>query len=311
MLARKIVKAGPSSHTIALPKDWMACHQLKKGDLVYVHEGLSKELLITPSPKIEDVRLPKEKLIEVDGKSIETLQREITSAYINNCSLIILTGSSISEKAREVRRIVHNFIALEITEQSSVKMQAKDFLNLSEVSVEKTIKRMDMIIRTMLEDVVSGREKIQESVELRDEDVNRLYFLLVRLLKSSLLEPQMAKQLEVEGKNVLRYWQIVHDLESLADYVKQACSLMGKKRTNQAGSVYHEVQDLYMNVMKAFYQNDKKAGEEAAQKRGVFERKMKSMLPERSQENSLLVLENVLGLCSCIGSLARQVIDNE
>jgi len=38
MNIRKLVKSGSTSHTIALPKDWLTKNNLKKGDMLYIKE---------------------------------------------------------------------------------------------------------------------------------------------------------------------------------------------------------------------------------------------------------------------------------
>lgn len=302
MYTRKLVKAGPSSHTIALPKEWLQKNKLKKGDFIYVAECSETQLLLSPKETQPLQKLPKEKLIEIDDKDIDTIQREITSAYLNNYSLITLAGNSVQQKAKAVREIVHDFVALEITEQNTKKISAKDFLNLQEISVDKTIKRIDMMIRTMFEDILSKNQdkQMQASLELRDEDINRLYFLLVRLLKSSLDEPDTAKQLELQNKDILLYWQLVHDLESIADHIKQANELTGGKKTQLKNTVaqYTLMQQTYLEAMQAHYNKDKSAAEK------VLKQCIK-------KTNSAETNDKITALNAHIANIARQVIDTE
>src|SRR3989344_5388441 len=114
MHIRRLVKAGPSSHTIALPKEWIEKHNLKKGDAIHLRELSETELAIAPKEQKDLPTIAREKLIEIDNKKIDTIQREITAAYLNNYNLITLVGDSISQKAKAIREIVHNFVALEI-----------------------------------------------------------------------------------------------------------------------------------------------------------------------------------------------------
>ena len=87
MHARKLVKAGAASHTISLPKSWLDKNMLKKGDTLFIIEKSDSELAITPKTGEENTR-KKEITIDVDNKGVGSIQREITSAYVNNYSKI-------------------------------------------------------------------------------------------------------------------------------------------------------------------------------------------------------------------------------
>ncbi|MBI4142205.1 hypothetical protein HY484_04730 [Candidatus Woesearchaeota archaeon] len=305
MYSRKLVKAGPSSHTIALPKEWINTHKLKKGDIVYLHEFQSNQLLLTSSTTTQETALPKEKYIDVDGKKEDTIQREITSAYLNNYRLITLTGTTLQEKAKTIREMLHHFVALEITEQHKTKIVAKDFLDLNEISVDKTIKRIDMMIRTMFEDLSTAQQ-----LELRDEDVNRLYFLLVRLLKSALTEQNIAKKLSLTPQEILNYWQLTHDLENLADHIKQANEIISTtqqhKNAKETITLYKTLQQMYVEAMTANYQKDKNTAEKIAQQRTQINQQINKISTRQTA-----LSENASAISTHILNIARHVIDED
>ena len=304
MYTRKLVKAGPSSHTIALPKEWITTNNLKKGDFVHLHPFANQQLILSATTETSLPAIAKEKHIEIDDKASETIRREITAAYINNYRLITLTGKTLPEKAKAIREMIHHFVALEITEQHSQKIVAKDFLDLNEISVDKTIKRIDMMIRTMFEDLSTA-----QSLDMRDEDVNRLYFLLVRLLKSSLTEPAIAKKLSLAPHEILAFWQLTHDLESLADHLKQASEIISKNNNNkQSNELYKTLHKTYVNAMTATYQKDKSSAEKIAQQRTEISQQINKML-EKPALTSLG--EHASAITTHILNISRYVIDED
>lgn len=307
MYTRKLVKAGPSSHTIALPKEWVNTHNLKKGDIVYLTEHPNQQLILSPKEDTQQA-LPKEKHIDVDDKKQDTIQREITSAYLNNYRLITLTGNSIPEKAQAIRNMIHHFVALEITEQHKTKIIAKDFLDLNEISIDKTIKRIDMMIRTMFDDIPTAQQ-----FELRDEDVNRLYFLLVRLLKSALSEPAIAKKLSLTPQEILNFWQITHDLENLADHIKQASDIIttNKHKTQETTMLYKTLQQTYINAMTATYQKDKSTAEKIAQQRNEINQQINKLSQGKTTPAITTLAEHASAISTHITNIARQVIDDD
>lgn len=296
MHIRRLVKAGQASHTISLPKAWLEKNKLSKGSSVYVHEQSDTELLITPHIAEESVE-QKIVTIQIDNKTLDTIQRELTAAYVNNANTIDLVGESISQHSKSIRQMLRDFVALEVAEQTANKISAKDLLNLQEISVDKSIKRMDIIVRTMLQDTLSTAtgNDLSESVAVRDGDVNRLYFLLVRLLKNS---PEFSQT------NMLTQWMLVHHLEQLADAVKGVCVLLENKKNKPIAILLAQLEHDYRDVMKAMHEKNKQLADEISKRR--IERQesaTKLKLPEIGHGFSTI--------SSLISDIARLVIDSD
>lgn len=269
MIIRRLVKAGQASHTISLPKDWLDRNSLKKGDLVYLTEKSDKELTITPESKEEQPQEQKEITIQIDGKELSTVQREITSAYINNYNTIRLLGDSITEKTKNIRKMLHDFVALEVSEQTAKSITAKDLLNLKEISIEKTIRRMDMLVRSMIQDSIEAIDKpdLAQSVVVRDYEVNRAYFLLMRLLKSSLNNKATAEHFKLSNDNVLKFYTLTLNLENFADAAKQLSENGVKQKKEKSKTVFKKVERCYLDAMKAYFTDDKKLADAVALQR--------------------------------------------
>lgn len=312
MHVRRLVKAGQASHTVSLPKNWLDKNNLKKGDTVYLKEKSDRELIITPENK-EDIKKDKEITISTDKKDIEHIQREITSAYINSYNTINIVGKDLEEKAKEVRRMLHDFVALEIAEQTSGKIVAKDLLNWKEISIEKTLRRMDIIIRSMFEDTIKSihGENLYQSIHFRDFDVNRLYFLMFRILKGALSDINVAAQFNVSNAEVLSDWYLVLNLESVADNLKTTCKLFNEIGDKVKGleEVYKVLQDNYLGALKAHYDKNKDLAQQIASKRQEVIGRLDELKKKNKEINALM--PNVKELETSISNIARIVIDRE
>lgn len=293
MHIRHLVKAGPSSHTVSLPNEWVKKHQLKKGDPVYVHEQ-EHTIVLTLSPFAEKQQEKKNITIPIDSKHIDTIRRQVTSAYVNNYDTIILAGKSLPAKTQELREILHDFVALEITEQTSERITAKDLLNPSEISAEKTIKRIDMTVRSMLIDLMEGKE-LTESIVERDRDVNRLYFLLYRLVNQSL-----QGQGELKPNQALTLWNIVTNLEGAADDLK---TLVQHSKDKGLLTLLKTLNSAYQEALEAYYKKDKQKAEEIALKRQELNKQAGELKPG-SAEICKSLLSRIIGI-------ARITIDEE
>ncbi len=307
MHVRRLVKAGESSHTVALPKQWLDRCKLKKGDVVYLFEDVSGELRVSTDFKEQEPER-REITIDVKGKAPDTLQREVTSAYVNNYSVIRLVGEDVGKLEKYVREVLNNFIALEIAEQSPKSIVVKDMLDLREVDVSTLVKRMDMLVRSMLQEGVHGKvsDEVLEEVRVKDDDVNRLYFLLYRLLKAGVREDSVASQLGLSRKSILSRWYVMVNVENMADAVRHVYSLLSTKKMKEvadAQSILSAVETMYAKAMAAFYKSDKSAADSIARER-LHIVESASRLPGD-------VGEVLKVMVTIVNNIARMVIDEE
>ena len=183
---RRLIQFGKSSLVVSIPKDWSTKHKLKKGDLVYL-EDKNPSLQINPVPKEDFGSEIKEITIESDSKDVRMLQDAITAAYINNYNVITVKGDNLKDHAQDVRHIIHNLMALEIMEQGANKIVAKDFLNMKQTSIPSLLRKMDLITREMMLDLKKIKtEQDWINIHQRDEDVNRLSYLIYRAVRHAI-----------------------------------------------------------------------------------------------------------------------------
>ena len=304
MIIRRLVKAGQASHTVSLPKDWIERNRLKKGDLVYLYEKGNSELVISPEKKSSEDLPAKEITINVDGKELSTVQREVTSAYINNFNTIILVGDSLTKRIKDFRSIIHDFVALEVADQTSRSLVAKDLLNLKEISIDKTVRRMDMLVRSMVQDCFASIDdpNLSQSVVVRDYEVNRAYFLLLRLLKSALNNKSIADFFSLNNDRILSYYYLVVNLENFGDAAIQLVELLVKeKKKDKLKNVFAVVEKGYLDVMKAYFTKNKALADSVALQRKALIERISGLSPGTSE-----VLKTMVTLTN---NIARIVID--
>ncbi len=258
---RKIISFGKSSYVISLPKGWVRQHRLKKGDLVYVDET-GNSLVLQPRQS-EDAQQEKEVAISVNGKPINHIQRELVAAYIDNAKTIVLSGSEIAQKASQIEPIIQNLIALEIMEQSSSRIMAKDFLNMEEISTANLIRKMDMIVKSMMQDSLTVFEQdVYENVNHRDRDVNRLMYLIFRAVRYGMEhQASVMKKFKTDANGLLQTYLVAQYIESIGDEVRRVARYMrqvrlSKSKQEQFLTLLGEVKDNYFNTVKAYYTND-------------------------------------------------------
>jgi len=315
-IPRRIIRFGNSSFVVSLPKDWVDKHGLKKGDVVHISENENADLLMSiKKSRAED---PLAGItINVDGKEIDELRREITSAYINNYGEIILMGKTLKEKAPKA--IIEN-IGMEFLEQTNEKIVLKDILDFDAIYTDKIIRRMDNLIRSMFEDLKSGlqnevfNEWILKEIKRTDMEVNKLYFLLLKIIRRGQSDSLIARRLNMSNKKFADLqWCIIH-LEYLGDEIKRIAGSLAQKdldlkpsEKKNLSEVLDMIESNYINVLKAYYAEDKSAARKiAGDKRNYFKLCEKN-LESANNKDLALISEKSKWMLRCIHNFAKIV----
>src|SRR2546428_1140769 len=114
------------------------------------------------------------------------LLRKLIGAYIGGFSFIEIRFPS--EMAPFVRRVAREFshmvIGPEVIEESRNAVIIQDLSDTAELSAEKCLRRMHLIVRAMHEDALDALrthdEALARDVAQRDQDVDRLYWMVAK-----------------------------------------------------------------------------------------------------------------------------------
>ncbi len=311
---RKLIKFGNSSFVISLPKGWMEKNNLNKGDLVYVTENGNNELMLSAQNNNEQRVKLQEVTINIDGKSFNDIKREIVSSYIKNVHLINIEGKNLDKKVREIREYMGNLMALEIIEHNGNRIVAKDFLNMKKISLFQTIKKIDSTVDGMLQD----SQKIfhtdcYQSLMVRDEDVNRMVNMVLRVGRYALRKPHLVQSAGVTPFDFFRYLQVADLLERIADEAKRISRYLRKSEMDDnlkqsIISLYSDICMQYRNVMEAFYANDsQKALEYASNDQALREKCDALAIDKEKCEYACVIAEKLKTINYCIHSIGREV----
>ena len=258
---RKLISFGKSSFVVSLPKPWIDKHKLQKGDIIHLDEN--EDNLVMMPKQLEQQKEEKEIVINVDGKNIKHIQRELIPAYVNNYKTVILAGKEIKDKAKKIEPLIQDLIALEIMEQDSKRIIAKDFLNMQDISIQDLIRKMDIITRTMIKDCGSVfKEDTYENINHRDKDVNRLSYLIFRAVNYGLEnQTYMIKQFKLKPQDLLRYHLLAFHIEVIADEARRIARYMDRIKLNREQqkvflSLLNQIYHTYNDTLKAFYLDD-------------------------------------------------------
>lgn len=221
---RKIQITGGSSFMITLPKEWADSVNLKKNDTVGLQPQADGSMIIYPggtstSPKGST------KTIEADGvEDKDFLYRKLVGAYIAGHDSIILhsdVGLS-SLAASTASSFAQIAIGLEIMEESDTSIMIKDLMDRGEMRPAKSVDRMKVLVRNMLNDIMDGLENgdvsLLDPMVDRDREVDRIDWLISRQVNIHQKDTGLSRRMGLDLCEISRCGYISRSLERIGDH---------------------------------------------------------------------------------------------
>jgi phosphate uptake regulator len=224
---RRLQKIG-SSILVSLPKEWVDANNLAKRSEVEIETG-QDSLSISVN---KENRPTKEIVISYPLPKEENIVADITGAYLLGYDIIqINSKSSIPGEDREkIRNSMRRLVGMEIIEEGASKITMQFLLDTSTLNPERILKRMSSIALGMYDDVsnglISDDKSNLQTLSNRDVEVNRQYFLLVRLIRSALVDKRLANVFNLENIDVLDYRVAANLLENAGDTIVELADLI-------------------------------------------------------------------------------------
>ncbi|MFX0125935.1 MAG: PhoU domain-containing protein [Candidatus Hodarchaeota archaeon] len=186
MEVRKIQVTGAGdTRIISLPKEWTERHRLNKGSNVIIKELSTGDLIIYPQKSPIESQKRTTRIIESGHVS-----RDILAAYLLGSDIITVVSKDRDPLARKgaIKDLSRQLIGLEILGETQQRIELHFLIDSSSLpNPREYVRRCFSIANQMQQDVVTAflnsDISLAEEVIERDVEVNRLYFLIVRMLK--------------------------------------------------------------------------------------------------------------------------------
>lgn len=203
---------------MTLPKPWVVRNKLERGAILSFSERKDGKLLAEPYGEQE------RKISTVTLAPTPMLRREIEKKYLLGYDVFEIVSQQVihSDTRETVRRIVRSLVGLEIVEEDTKKIIIQCLIEPSLLFPDRILRRLHLIALSMQKDAVSsfarGDSRLARTVVERDEDVDRLYFLLVRVVRAALTDPTIAEKLNTSAIDCLDHRILASFVENFADY---------------------------------------------------------------------------------------------
>ena len=219
---RKIMSLG-ASLVVTLPKPWVSANKLVKGEIVSVKIQKDQTLLISPGPGFEGGKRELHLLVEPD-ESESSIERNIIAGFLDGYTTIRLTSKTFfSIDQQNAIREISSKLYMMIVESEAGHVVLETLLDESKMSVSTNIERMHVITYSMCRDVLNSLKEpnigLIKTVLSLENDVDRLMFLTLRLIRLAALRPALAVQMGLDLIDCLDIQTLVHRIERIADHV--------------------------------------------------------------------------------------------
>lgn len=284
MELRKVQRTNSGTFFVSLPKEWAERVGLDKGKVLAVSESVDGRVCFDPQYDAEGHPL------SVVLKPSPYLDREIMSTYLLGYDVIHVEAKNrISPEERTlIKQASSRLIGLEIVEEDYARIILQSLLEPAAFPPERNLRREYNIAASMHRDAVSalleGDEHLAKNVVARDDEVNRLYFLLVRILRTIIQKPSIGEKMGLRTIDCLDYRLCASLVEAIGDssveIAHKALALSDMKITGEISQLLAKFHSMVFSAqeraMKAFFGRDVALAEEVRDERT----KMESVLHE-------------------------------
>ncbi|MEM4020766.1 MAG: PhoU domain-containing protein [Nitrososphaerota archaeon] len=230
MELRKIQITGGSTYIVSLPKNWAESLGLKPGDYVQILMQPDMSLLLIPGGRRIDA--PLEAFIDASSaSSLGEVVREFISCYLAGYDIVkVKFGQRVDEYKAHLKAVMRSkLIGLETVEESTDCMVVRCLLGFVEFPIKDAVARMHSMVCSMCADALKAL-KLQDSslakdVIQRDDEVDRLYFFIVRGLKMAVEDRVLMKDMGMSPRECLGYRVVVKSMERIADHAARIAKL--------------------------------------------------------------------------------------
>jgi len=280
---RRLQRIG-SSILVSLPKEWVDANNLDKGNQVEIETGQDTISISANKEK----RPTKELVISYPLPKEENIVADITGAYLLGYDIIQINSKSFVpvEDREKIRNSMRRLVGMEIIEEDASHINMQFLLDATTLNPAKILKRMSSIALGMYDDASNGLISYDKSnlqtLSNRDVEVNRQYFLLVRLIRSTLVDKRLANVFNLENIDVLDYRVAANLLENGGDSIVELSNLiynssLSKEHSKIIFDVVKDFSKLAEKSTNAFTKPDRLLAIEAISLHKKYEEKLSKL----------------------------------
>ena len=239
---------------VTLPKDWADKVGIKKNTVVRLQPQPDGSLLIYPegcmSRNSDSVCE-----IETDGiDDMDLLYRQLVGAYVSGIDIMeLISEDGLSEDVTyTVSRFVHTAIGMEITEDDGIKMTVEDLMDHKDIRPYKSVERMKVLTRNMINDVIKSL-KTGKTISLsKDTEVDRLDWLISRQISILQRDVSLSKEMGTDLPEMSGCGNVSRCIERIGDHTVLVASSLERLTDGELSELNGLVSDISTGMLSVF-----------------------------------------------------------
>ncbi len=311
MEIRRLQEMGGATLMVSIPKAWARNSSLKKGSPVSLEESSDGGLLLYPV-KSGDEKTERE--IEITNPSRfgkERTPSEITAAYLFGYDLIRVRGQQriSAEDRQRITTALKRLIGFEIVEEDERSITSQFLVDNTVVEPSKIFRRMSSLVRAMISDTLrnasSGETLKLSSIAQRDDEVDRLHFLLVRLIRTAVRDLRVSSKFGLTAIDCLDFRVATSSLEAAGDYaVELSTASFDLEEINQQSrelisGIVTPFDDVHDRATRSFLEKDFGIAEKVFQGCASLEKILGDLKSNDSSPSMLHFVETLERIAQC------------
>ncbi|MFQ6124088.1 MAG: PhoU domain-containing protein [Candidatus Heimdallarchaeota archaeon] len=302
---RKIQLSSSKTRLVSLPRDWAERYSIKRDSVVIIRELPGGALLLLPTKKTDEGK----KIELTDSKRI---RRDLLRAYLDGHDIIEIYGAQGPLKRRDlILESSRKLIGLEVLEEKSDRIELHFLIEPSPTLDPLLLIRRCFSIaagmeRDTIQAMLTGDTNLAQSVIKRDDEVDRLYFLIVRILRTA--THLISETAPFQLIDALNLRMLASYAESMADQVvdialhrvsRNLIPELGEEPIQEILNIREQIITRLDEAVQIYLERNVEAASELVEQRKDLESDLEHIdeyLGKHSAPETYRVLSSVIGL---------------
>jgi phosphate uptake regulator len=334
-----------SSILISLPTEWIKKNLLTKGRIVNIETNSDNTISIYNVDQNEEIKIEfnyhhdnyrldiqnhKDKISKIDGigkstEDIKILLNKIFGAYLLGYNIInIKSKESISfDDSETIKKSIRKLIGLEIVDENNFNIKLQFLLDAKTLNIEKILNMMNSIITGMFKETIYSidgkfNQDLIKKIASRDDEIDRQYFLLVRLIRTVIMNKKLASILNLSNIDMLDYRIAANFLETAGDLITELISYLtevkeDKQITELIKKTGFSLEEMQLYSIEAFTKMSRDKAFKVIENYEEFKISLSNLKKNIKSNKDILTNETsvvaVVNIISCLDKIAKCWID--
>lgn len=282
-MERSLVKQGPSTLMVSIPAKWLASHNLKKGDAVFLDETPQGIII---SPRHRNKRSART-ILDLSSQPILG-NRSLRACYTEGFDEVELKFKSSSQFKDVQVRVLPELLGFSIVEQSADRALIRDLSRPSPDEFIPTFRRVFLLLISMqdllIEAISDKNPHSFDEVFAVDQNINRNVNLCLRLMGKGLVPSDQDRKIAL----------II--LEVLGDYTKELSNSIKARPSKSLIKPIKDYQSFFKDLYELWFSFNIEKAESLSKEYQGLTLRLKSQNPKPTDLEPLIHLRKLADL---------------